>query len=308
MLSTALSLMSGCGARTVATERPSFSPSDHTRPFTRVAFTGPSADLFGSFVSCTREPGGGACGGPEVGRGWLMGPATAESRRHDVRPACPHPFADDRAVAECGGALVSFAAPVVEIVYPHERAPLTCCVGCAYSAHWCALLSSGSVACWGDRFVGQLGDGSESQATQTMPHEVEGLPSVVDLDSGPGHVCALGEDGSVWCWGSNIEGQLGDGSVTTRSRPVRVRNLEGVRPVALALGSYHSCAILDDGRLACWGAPWAFGERGERRTARVVALNRPIVELFAGYDFTCVRDDAGGVWCGGLDLYATLGT
>jgi hypothetical protein len=201
-------------------------------------------------------------------------------------------------VAYCRNSVVLDAA-VLEVAFPHELPRITCSVGCAESAHFCALLESGSVECWGDRFVGQLGDGSEAGVPRTVPLSVEGLPAIIDIDSGPGHVCALGVDHSVWCWGSNLEGQLGDGGMTTRTRPVRVGGLAGVRPIALALGSYHSCALLDDGGVACWGAPWAFGERGDRRTARVLDVPRPIVELLAGHDFTCGRDADGGVFCGG---------
>ncbi|MBX7195768.1 MAG: hypothetical protein K1X94_27185 [Sandaracinaceae bacterium] len=210
----------------------------------------------------------------------------------------------DRTVVDCGYGLVSLDAAVVEVAWPHEWPRLTCCVGCAESAHFCALLGTGAVECWGDRFVGQLGDGSEAGQPRVVPLPVQGLPAIVDIDSGPGHVCAVGADHSVWCWGSNREGQLGDGGMTTQPRPVRVRGLEEVRPVALALGSIHSCALLDDGGVACWGAPWAFGERGDRRTAHVLDTQRPIVELIAGDDFTCGRDAEGGVVCGG---YAEAG-
>jgi alpha-tubulin suppressor-like RCC1 family protein len=215
---------------------------------------------------------------------------------------CTYPFPDDRTVVDCDGTRTVLDVPVIEVVRDHEILRLSCCGGCAESHHTCALLQGGTVACWGDRFVGQLGTGSVVRPARLAPLPVEGLPPIVDLDSGPAHICAIGADTSVWCWGWNVEGQLGDGSRATRRRPVRVRGLEGLRPVALSLGSDHSCALLDDGRVACWGAPWGYGETDRTRTARVVSVPRPVVELYADNDFTCVRDDRSAVWCGGFDI------
>lgn len=269
----ALSVACGCGAsRTETGATQSF--VHPTLPFIRVTQTPEVAALVASGVSA--------------------------HTRNDVGPQCPHAYVDDRSVVECHGRVVSLRAPVEENVFAHARRRGTR-MGGDRSSHVCALLSTGSVACWGDDSFGQLGDGAARRDTHE-PLELEGLPGVVDIDSGPLHVCALGGDGTVWCWGSNLDGQLGDDGRTTRSQPVRVRGLEGVTPVALALGSNHSCALLADGRLACWGAPWAYGERDDRRTAHVIALPRPIVEISAGDDITCVRDDASELWCGGRGL------
>jgi Alpha-tubulin suppressor and related RCC1 domain-containing proteins len=69
------------------------------------------------------------------------------------------------------------------------------------------------------------------------------------------HTCALLEDGRIACWGRNDYGQLGDGSNTHRYTPVIVSSIGTTLPkaVAIGLGGYHTCALLEDGRIACWG-------------------------------------------------------
>lgn len=277
---------------------------DSTTPLaTPLVLPMPATDLLASYGPCARLADGSvSCMLERPDLFFRQGGVTADSR--DLEE-CSYPFPADHTVVDCVGSRTVLDAPAIEIVRDHEILRLSCCGGCAESRHACALIEGGTVVCWGDRFVGQLGNGSVVRPPRLAPLPVAGLPQIIDIDSGPAHVCALGADASVWCWGWNLEGQLGDGTTTTRMQPVRVRGLQGLRPSALALGTDHSCALLDDGRVACWGAPWAYGESRRARTARVLSVPRPVVELYAGNDFTCVRDDRGAVWCGGLEISGT---
>ena len=86
----------------------------------------------------------------------------------------------------------------------------------------CALLSSGSVECWGYNGSGQLGNGTTSTSPNPTPVSVTGLSNAIAISAGSDFACALLSNGSVECWGDNVFGQLGDGTVVTSSIPVPV--------------------------------------------------------------------------------------
>ncbi|BAS26954.1 RCC1 repeat-containing protein [Limnochorda pilosa] len=124
------------------------------------------------------------------------------------------------------------------------------------TSHSLALKSDGTVWAWGSNGAGQLGDGTTT--TSGVPVQVKGpggtglFTSVAAVASGSFHNLALRNDGSVWAWGSNVYGQLGDGSTANRSTPVQVSGLTD--PVAIAGGTRHSLALKSDGTLWAWGS------------------------------------------------------
>lgn len=113
-------------------------------------------------------------------------------------------------------------------------------------------VSNGVVMAWGRNTYRQLGDGTNT--TRTTPVQVQGgLSSVVAVSAGDIHSLALKSDGTVWAWGYNSSGQLGDGSTTYRSTPVQVQGgLSNV--VAIYAGANHSLALKADGTLWAWGS------------------------------------------------------
>jgi len=118
-------------------------------------------------------------------------------------------------------------------------------------AHTCAVLSDGKVRCWGDNEFGQVGDGT-TMTSITTPVEVVGIAGAVYVSAGWRHTCALLGDSSVQCWGQNEFGQLGDGTSRNSAIPVRVPGISN--PVAVTAGWWHhSCALLGDGTVRCWG-------------------------------------------------------
>ena len=119
--------------------------------------------------------------------------------------------------------------------------------------HTCAVLASYGVRCWGDSSVGQGGSGSFN--TRTAPTDVTPLGiRAFRLAAGDKHTCALSVEGDkVRCWGDNTTRQMGDGDASTpRDKPVDVP-LGGGVIVAIAAGSFHTCALLQDGSVRCWG-------------------------------------------------------
>lgn len=129
--------------------------------------------------------------------------------------------------------------------------------------HTCALLSDGSVQCWGDANLGRLGDGNNSTGTIGRDQPVTSVPPVplgspaIDIAAGSSHTCALLEGGDIVCWGANNNGQLGTGdteNVGDDETPASVGPIDLPSAVVqMAVGGEHTCAVLDDSRVFCWG-------------------------------------------------------
>ena len=123
--------------------------------------------------------------------------------------------------------------------------------------HTCALISDGTVACWGANDVGQLGDGSYTGSN--VPVAVTGgalaNKTVTDIAAGYFHTCALISDGTVTCWGNNGFGQLGTGNNMDSNVPVAVTGgvLTGKTVTDITAGDFHTCALISDGTVTCWG-------------------------------------------------------
>ena len=176
-------------------------------------------------------------------------------------------------------------------------------------AHSCALLTDKTVKCWGNNDYGQLGD-AQAEASLT-PVAVNGIANVQQLVSGHAHLCALLLDGSVTCWGSNLLGESGvaiDASVPIVA-PTQVE-LSG-KATALASGYQHTCALLADKTVRCWGNN-AFGQLGDGQlndsgTPVAVSGLSGVRSISTGHSHTCASLDDGTVKCWGSDLYGQTG-
>ncbi len=113
-----------------------------------------------------------------------------------------------------------------------------------------ALTSAGAVYAWGDNTYGQLGSGASGSSS--VPVQVMGLPStVVAVATSGNHNVALTSSGTVYAWGDNSDGQLGNGTTTSSSTPVQVSGLSGVK--VIAAGGNHTVALTSDGTVYAWG-------------------------------------------------------
>ncbi|WP_437893217.1 hypothetical protein [Sorangium sp. So ce124] len=130
--------------------------------------------------------------------------------------------------------------------------------------HTCALLTGGRVRCWGHNDNGQLGRGdtSDRYGASSPTDDVDVGETVTGLVAGEAHTCALLAGGRVKCWGLNDSGQLGLGDTVNRGDapdgmgdtlpPVDLG--EGATAEAITAGANHTCALLTDGRVKCWGS------------------------------------------------------
>ena len=153
----------------------------------------------------------------------------------------------------------SVPAEMVNITGPIEKVS-------AGANHTIALAEDGSMWSWGANGTGQLGLGIASTNTCqciATPGQISGLTDIRDIAGGGFHSLALKDDGTVWAWGWNESGQLGDGTTADHFEPTQVVGLTNI--VAISAGWRHSLAVRSDGTLWAWGYN-ATGSLGEGST------------------------------------------
>nr|WP_229770061.1 cell wall-binding repeat-containing protein [Mobiluncus porci] len=193
--------------------------------------------------------------------------------------------------------------------------------------HTCAYDAAGHAHCWGSNVTGQLGVGDTfSRTTPTMVPGLQGVTSISAagetngpwsirqdradwIPTGTGHTCAVA-NGSVFCWGDNKWGQLGDGSNTSAPTPVRVQGMN--EPATkVVTGETTSCALSAAGNVYCWGTwrhDWGYGvDEGtathgygwlagapyaDSKTARQVTSVSGATDLEAGSYYACAKTGA----------------
>jgi len=191
----------------------------------------------------------------------------------------------------------------------------------AGGAHSLLLASGGAVWAWGWNGLGQLGDGTVSGPQQcgqfpcsTVPVKVEHLKAIAAIAGGDEHSLALANDGSVWAWGVNANGELGTGRATTTGCtcsdvPVRSAVPSGI--VAIAGGGRHSLALRNDGTVWAWGEN-SFGQLGDGTvTERDAPVEVPglanVIAISAGFDHSLALTSDGAVYAWGRNTFGQLG-
>ncbi|MCK9266087.1 FG-GAP-like repeat-containing protein [bacterium] len=121
-----------------------------------------------------------------------------------------------------------------------------------------ALKKDGSVWVWGDGSSGQLGNGtSGDNANSNIPLKVSNLTNIKEIKAGYNHILALKNDGTIWAWGDNYSGQLGDGTTERRTTPVQVKGSDGAGVltdiISISAGINYSMALQSDGTILYWG-------------------------------------------------------
>ena len=184
------------------------------------------------------------------------------------------------------------------------------------ASHTCAILDNGAVSCWGSGSSGQLGNGGWSgKTTPTLTSSLGTGRTAVALSSGDYHTCAILDNGAVSCWGRGDYSQLGNGGTSDKTTPTLTSSLgTGRTAVALSSGDHHTCAILDNGSVSCWG--WGIhgrlgnGGTSDKTTPTLTSslgTGRTAVALSSGGSHTCAILDNGAVSCWGYGNHGQLG-
>lgn len=179
----------------------------------------------------------------------------------------------------------------------------------AGSRHTCGVTSAGAAYCWGDNSSGQLGDGTTAQ--RLTPELVAGGVSfaAVSASSYSDHTCGLTAAGAAYCWGSNVYGQLGDGTAITRLSPALVAG--GLSFVTLSAGGFQTCGLTSAGAVYCWGnnssGGLGDGTMTNRRSPVPVTGGVTFAAVSAGNGQTCGLTSAGAAYCWGYNTFGQVG-
>jgi alpha-tubulin suppressor-like RCC1 family protein len=202
--------------------------------------------------------------------------------------------------------------------------------------HTCAVLSDGHVKCWGSNAKGQLGLGDDKRRGGVKAETGDALPVVdlgtgktaVSVSAGHEHTCALLNDASVKCWGANV-GQLGQGDDDARGDDdnemgdylLAVDLGEGKTALDVVTGVNHTCALLDDYSVKCWGTNGSYqlglgdnisrgddpGEMGDNLPAVSLGTGKTARAISARAHFTCALLNDNSVKCWGYNGNGQLG-
>lgn len=158
---------------------------------------------------------------------------------------------------------------------------------------------SGTAYAWGANSGGQLGDGTYTK--RTVPVQVSGLTGVTDVATGGNahcaHTIALKSDGTVWAWGDNGYGQLGDGTTDSSATPVQVSGLTNI--TAIAAENAHSLALDISGNVWAWGDNYN-GQLGNGGDFPSISNSNPTPTRVVGADGTGYLSDVKAIAAGGI--------
>jgi alpha-tubulin suppressor-like RCC1 family protein len=195
-------------------------------------------------------------------------------------------------------------------------------------AHTCAILEGGSVKCWGDNMRGQLGLGHTDNIGDDEAVSSAGFVSLPrparKIYSGTRYNCALLDNANVVCWGENQFGQLGYGHTLNVGDDEAadaygyVSVGAGVVKMDISTISFHSCAVLNNGNMKCWGFN-QFGQLGYGHTMNIgddelpssvaaISFSEEILQLSAGFRHTCALVGGQDIRCWGDNSFGQIGS
>jgi alpha-tubulin suppressor-like RCC1 family protein len=177
------------------------------------------------------------------------------------------------------------------------------------NSHTCALRVDGTTLCWGDNTFGQLGSGDPNLPLSATPVAITGGHTFIGLSSGINHKCGITAAGAAWCWGNNVQGQLGAGTGPNQFAPVQVSG--GHHFVDIDSDGNTTCTVTAAGDVYCWGNNIS-GQLGTGSTtdSHVPAKTSTTVKFAAvavGGTSACALTPNGQPYCWGANNWGQLG-
>lgn len=180
-----------------------------------------------------------------------------------------------------------------------------------FLTHTCGLRSDGTAWCWGSDTNAALGNGALTGQRKTPSPVYNAGPAWSKISAGNHFTCGIKTDGTLWCWGSEGSGRLGNGSTSsTQNIPVQVGVETGWRDISA--GNQFACGVKNDGTAWCWGsdanAQLGNGATSSDQSAPVQVLNYGRWKrISAGGGYACGVQEDGSGWCWGTDSNGLLG-
>lgn len=183
--------------------------------------------------------------------------------------------------------------------------------------HTCGIASDAggpdSLYCWGLDVNGEQGNGAGAtpQTSPTGVNAVASVPAWTEIAAGLNHTCAVGGNGTLWCWGRNAQGQCGDGTTTAQSAPKQALPAGATDWKSVSANGDFTCGLRGNGTLWCWGRN-DVAQLGVGDTVTPVSTPQQVgsaiyTALSAGQNHACAVRQNGTLWCWGRNANGELG-
>ena len=178
----------------------------------------------------------------------------------------------------------------------------------AGEAHTCGTDASDDLYCWGHNYYGQVGNGSSGDTPDILTPVLIGATDFSLLSTGRNHTCSIDNGGGLYCWGWNLEGQIGNNSKVDVHTPLNIQSTMNWDSVSS--GNAHTCGITSENDLYCWGINY----RGQLGDSTNDSALEPLLigsdkwsDLSCGSEHSCGIKDGGNLYCWGMNTVGQLG-
>lgn len=177
------------------------------------------------------------------------------------------------------------------------------------SDHACALLGDNTAYCWGRNTFGELGRGTASSTpVANSPASINTISGIKQISAGEKYTCAVLNSGTAYCWGSNTQNTIGDGTTIQRNSPTLLNSLTDVN--LIATGTTNTCALLNSGSMKCWGSSYV-GNGSATSSSTPASVNTVIsgssISVGPATQGGCFSSSTHEIYCWGINSKGQIG-